>query len=351
MVVPRVPLVALAATLALGFAVPAHAITVGPPSVREGIDTVVVDRSEGPTWPARSYRLEVVPETKEGTPMQPGEDGPGAPVRVEFGVGQRTAEVMVRFGRGRVIEPTEQGRFVLRDAEGTEVANAPFVIYDDDAEFAETELTVREAAGRVTARLTRPWALEMPVDYDVVAFGPDGRRTDVSVPPVRMEPGATGVSFDATFPTDPQAGSDRRFQLVLEPLHDPARTEQEQPRSVLTVNVLDDDSVAPTPRVTAPPGARIGRLVTTISADEAADAVASLEIGRAVARRLRVPRRLAVGGVELAAGQGRQVVLRIRRAVARRLRRARRVPATLRVVVEDAAGNRRTVTRRVVLRR
>jgi hypothetical protein len=348
----RAALVAIA--LLLGAAPAAQAITIGPPAVDEGVAAVTVDRSEGPTWPSRKYTVEVVPDASSETRVTPGEDAQEDPREVSFAVGQRTATVELGFGGGRIVEPTEHGRLVLRDQTGDIVAESPLAVRDDDAEFAETEVTVRESAGRVTLRLVRPWAIETPVDFTVGAFTLDNRpAADVAVPPVRMEPGASVVAFDATFAYDQQQGPDRRFKLVLGPGDDPAAAERSQPRAAVTVTVLDEDVLAPSATVAAPHSVRVGRrLVATVTADEAGDVVASLELGRRLARRLRVARRIAVADGSLLAGQPKRLVLRTRRATARRLRRGRRrLTATLRIRLDDDAGNRRTLTQRIRLTR
>jgi hypothetical protein len=74
------------------------------------------------------------------------------------------------------------------------------------------------------------------------------------------------------------------------------------------------------------------------------------------AKRLKLVERgrrtvvVATGSTALSRGTG-QLRLRPTRPAKRRLKRARRLRATLRVTVADRAGNRRTLSRRMLLRR
>ena len=69
------------------------------------------------------------------------------------------------------------------------------------------------------------------------------------------------------------------------------------------------------------------------------------------ARRLRLGRVLGSGGAELDDAGETFVFVELPRSALRRIARARRVRATLQIDVTDAAGNDRTLTRRLTIRR
>jgi len=113
------------------------------------------------------------------------------------------------------------------------------------------------------------------------------------------------------------------------------------------------------PRVTVAVGRRqrlsdSGRsLVVTVTCSEACSLRAELAADARAARRARLGRLrvvLARGSWSLA-GRGRTYVFARWTPAARRLRAGRRASAVLRLTATDAAGNRRTVTRAVELRR
>jgi trypsin len=73
-------------------------------------------------------------------------------------------------------------------------------------------------------------------------------------------------------------------------------------------------------------------------------------IPRSLARRLRIPRQVAIGRLGFGAGT-RTIVIRFTRRAKRRLRRVRRATFVIRTTAVDPAGNRRTVTSRARLTR
>jgi Thrombospondin type 3 repeat len=101
----------------------------------------------------------------------------------------------------------------------------------------------------------------------------------------------------------------------------------------------------------------VGRtLIVRVRCSEACAIAADLVLSARTARRVGLARgrgSVVVGrGAQRMAGATRSYVfVDLPRTVARRLRRRARVPALLRVVAEDGAGNRRTATRRLELRR
>jgi hypothetical protein len=95
-------------------------------------------------------------------------------------------------------------------------------------------------------------------------------------------------------------------------------------------------------------------LVVPIRCSEACSATVRLTIDRRRARALRLPRSgmVARGSAQLGAAGSTYAFARFTKGARRRLLRGRRgVRARLRVIVVDRAQNRRTVTRRVTLRR
>ena len=94
-------------------------------------------------------------------------------------------------------------------------------------------------------------------------------------------------------------------------------------------------------------------LVIAVRCSEACSIRAEVSAGAAAARRARLGRTrvvLARGSWSLAAA-GRTYVFARWTAAARRLRSGRRLPATLRLTATDPAGNRRSLDRRIDLRR
>jgi Thrombospondin type 3 repeat len=89
-------------------------------------------------------------------------------------------------------------------------------------------------------------------------------------------------------------------------------------------------------------------LAVPVSCSERCTVSTRLRVGARDARRLRVKRVLGTGGAELDAAGDTFVFIDLPRAL---LRRARRVRAVVTVDVADAAGNRRSVTRRITIRR
>ena len=91
-------------------------------------------------------------------------------------------------------------------------------------------------------------------------------------------------------------------------------------------------------------------LAVPVSCSERCTVSTTLTLTARDARRLRVKRVLGTGGAELEAAGETFVFLDLPRAALRRVRRLRRISAVLRVEAADAAGNRRTLTRRLTIR-
>ena len=94
-------------------------------------------------------------------------------------------------------------------------------------------------------------------------------------------------------------------------------------------------------------------LVVTVSCSEACSLQAVLAADARAARRARLGglRVVLARGSWSLAGRGRTYLFARWTPTARRLRAGRRASAVLRLTAADAAGNRRTVTRPVELRR
>jgi hypothetical protein len=94
-------------------------------------------------------------------------------------------------------------------------------------------------------------------------------------------------------------------------------------------------------------------LVVSARCSEACSLAAELSASTTAARRARLGRTRAVlaRGAWSLAGAGRTYVFARWTATARRLRGGRRLRATLRLTATDPAGNRRTVSRSIELRR
>lgn len=94
-------------------------------------------------------------------------------------------------------------------------------------------------------------------------------------------------------------------------------------------------------------------LVVPLRCSEACSATARLTIGSVRARALRLPRSgtVARGTAQVGAAGSTYAFVRFTRAARSRLLRGGAKRATLRITVVDRAQNRRTVTRRVTLRR
>jgi len=96
-------------------------------------------------------------------------------------------------------------------------------------------------------------------------------------------------------------------------------------------------------------------LLVTVACNEACTADATLTLGRALARRYGLPSRrplvVARRTTRMPAGARRTLTLKLSARTVRALRRARRVRLALRVTARDAAGNTRTSTKAVSLRR
>jgi hypothetical protein len=104
------------------------------------------------------------------------------------------------------------------------------------------------------------------------------------------------------------------------------------------------------PRVSLQTLVRRGWLALVATCDEACRLTATAQVTRALGKRL--------GGVTIASGStslrtGRRTTVRVklRKRPRRSLRRRTSVSFTLRLVVADAAGNKRTITRKVTVRR
>ncbi len=94
-------------------------------------------------------------------------------------------------------------------------------------------------------------------------------------------------------------------------------------------------------------------MAVRIRCSEACAISAKLTVSRPIARRLRIGRRtttLASGTAALGGAGSTYVFMRFK-AVARRLPRGRTVAAKLSITAADGAGNRRTSSRAVRLRR
>jgi subtilisin-like proprotein convertase family protein len=90
-----------------------------------------------------------------------------------------------------------------------------------------------------------------------------------------------------------------------------------------------------------------------VACDEPCTARLRLLLAARVARRLGIARSVVVGrrSVRLTAPGSKRVRVRFSDRARRELRRARSIRLTLRATITDAAGNRRTLSRRVTLRR
>ena len=78
---------------------------------------------------------------------------------------------------------------------------------------------------------------------------------------------------------------------------------------------------------------------------------AAATVSRTVARRMRVRRTVARGSKTLAGPSTVRVKMRFTRSAKRRLRRARRVRLVLKATFRDSAGRKRSISRRLTLRR
>jgi hypothetical protein len=112
------------------------------------------------------------------------------------------------------------------------------------------------------------------------------------------------------------------------------------------------DTTPPTVRVAVPAVHRVAELgaglAVPVTCSERCTVTSTLLLPRRVARRLRVKPAFGLGAAELDAAGETFVFIDLPRSA---LRRVRRVTARLTVTVADAAGNRRTLTRRLTIRR
>jgi hypothetical protein len=92
-------------------------------------------------------------------------------------------------------------------------------------------------------------------------------------------------------------------------------------------------------------------LAVPVSCSERCTVSSRLSLASRTARRLRLKRVLGTGGAELDAAGDTFVFIDLARTALRRLRGTRRVRVVLRVDVTDATGNRRSLTRRLTIRR
>jgi hypothetical protein len=94
--------------------------------------------------------------------------------------------------------------------------------------------------------------------------------------------------------------------------------------------------------------------VNRATCSEACGLVVSLLIDARTARRLGIASRTVVigrGRAQLDQAGSTKVRVRISKKVAKRLRKARRLKLSVRVQATDLAGNRRTVTRKLRVKR
>jgi len=106
-----------------------------------------------------------------------------------------------------------------------------------------------------------------------------------------------------------------------------------------------------------------GKLVLTVSTDEAATLAGQAVLSAKLAKQLKLPAGGAVlsaavkpavvakGSATASQAGAVKVVLKLTKKARKRLARVRRVTATLRVLATDAAGNRTLVTKRLKLKR
>jgi hypothetical protein len=116
------------------------------------------------------------------------------------------------------------------------------------------------------------------------------------------------------------------------------------------------DLQAPVLRVLVRAGLRLRRVLagglrSRVRCSEACRVTSVLILNARTARRLGLSRIVGRGSARLAAAGSRTLITRFTRRSRARLRRLRRVRLTLRLTGVDDAGNRRTVSRRIAVRR
>jgi hypothetical protein len=226
-------------------------------------------------------------------------------------------------------------------------------IWDDDMQFQTTVLSASEAAGVATVQVEREDA-RYPTSVALQTSG--GTATageDYKAAPARVSFGAGETSKVVSVPLVDDAVAEPDETVALR-LSAPTVTRFVNPQRTATLTIRSDDVAdrrAPGVRVLLS-GLRLRRSVKVpFACTEACSARVELRVDAARARRLKVPRRVAQATVRAPQAGRRTARLRIAARTLRRLRKARRVPMTVRIVAADAAGNRRTATRRVTARR
>jgi Calx-beta domain-containing protein len=343
----------------------AGADSISPPGylVGEGETKMGTLTREGDPVPEVTVAYEFV-NPPWGQPSTPGEDFVPEKGTVTFASGQRQVQLRLPNIDDDVAEGDES--FALRLDGGPE---HPVGIVDDDLDFPGAEITVPEATGTVELPGGRPGGLPAAADL-VLAPAAGATATageDYTVPsPVAVPFGATGGKV--RLPIVDDRVLEGTETIVLQRRSSAPFSHMTHP---VVVHIADDDStrLGDLPSFTPPPldaaapavafgsalsgGLRLGRRgpAIALTCSEACSLALDLRLDRRTARRLHLARSLGRGTAKGLAGRRTTARIVIARRILARLRRARRVRATLDVVATDAAGNRRRVSRRVLLKR
>ena len=228
-----------------------------------------------------------------------------------------------------------------------------FIVDYGDPEFAATETTVLENAGKAVVEVTRVSDRPGPVAVDLTVAGTATPGLDIWQVPTRVEFGHNEARKLITIPLKKDK-LDEPSETVELRLSAPTITRFVSPLRRSTITIADANA----PDRSAPRGSvlnrflRLGRSTTAlVRCDEACTATAQLVLDRRRARRLRVPVVLGRGKASRTRAGTSRLRLRIARGTLTRLRRVAPERAKLRLVVTDPAGNRRNVVRVVTLRR
>ncbi len=339
-------------------------------------------REEAIVWrvgdPRPQVTAEYVFEDGQNDPGTAGEDYVPGTGTVTFAPGESRKGVLLPNVDDDLVEGTEA--FTLRLTSGGPGVDIGFgarvgiVIVDDDLRVAPppASVTVSESVGSVPLQADRATPLGQGVE---LRLRPAADATATAgqdyVVPAPLTLGIGGSSGTLTLPVLDDRANEPQEAIVLERASAAPYTRM---TNNVVVTVTDDDPPAPrgpdgpapppgippavdrtAPQVTFAGGRalRVGRRgpSVTFTCAEACVAALELRVGGVPARRHRLPRRLGWATARAVAGRRTSARIPIARRTLARLRRARSVPATLKVVVTDAAGNRRTVDRRVSLRR
>jgi hypothetical protein len=288
--------------------------------------------------------------------------------RLVFAPGERRKDVTVTAHDDADLDYETIALRLSNAAGAPACGGVTITIVDDDARFhGAPDAPVGEGVD-VPLEASRPPQAGEPRRYEVRVVGGTAEAGSDFVAPRFVDVPARGATVPIVVRTLPDGLPEPEETAVLE-LVDAAggraagagrvtlRIAAETPQLLATPA---RDLAAPALRdLTAPAlslyGPRTVRLSRSfrlpLRCSEACAVTASLTLSRSVARRLRVPTRIAKGSAKLLGSKRHAVSLKIAGRTFRRLRRTRSLTVQVRVSASDAAGNRSSLSAKRRLRR